>query len=63
MIHQITATYKDIKTGEKNRSQMEETTYQIYFPIRKKSREKILKVIDNYQNQTLKSERENDRNH
>lgn len=63
MIHQIIATYKDIRTGEKNRSQIEETTYQIYFPIRKKSREKIFKVIDSYQNKTLKRELENDRNH
>ena len=63
MIHQIISTYKDLKTGEENKSVMEETTYQIYFPIRSKNREKILKAIDNYQLQTLKKELENDINH
>ncbi len=63
MIHQIISTYKDLKTGEENKSVMEETTSQFYFPIRSKNREKIFKTIDDYQNQTLKIDLENDRNH
>src|SRR5690606_16964502 len=63
MIHQIISIYKDLKTGQEDRSVMEETTYKIYFPIRNKNRKKILKAIDEYQLQTLKKELESDRNH
>jgi|SRR5690554_2766001 len=63
MIHQIISIYKDLKTGQEDRSVMEETTYQIYFPIRNKNRKKILKAIDEYQMETLKEELENDRTH
>lgn len=63
MIHQIISAYKNLKTGEENKSVMEETTYKIYFPIRKKSREKIFKMIDYYQNKTLKIDLENDKKH
>lgn len=63
MIHQIISTYKDLKTEEENNSVMEETTHQIYFPIRSKNREKIFKAIENYQLQTIKKELENDRKH
>lgn len=63
MIHQIISTYKNLKNSEENKSVMEETTYQIFFPIRSKNREKILKAIDDYQNQTLKIDLQNDRNH
>ncbi|SFW52571.1 hypothetical protein SAMN02927921_02139 [Sinomicrobium oceani] len=63
MIHQIINTFKDVKTKEEDRSQMEETTYQVYFPIRSKNREKIFKAIENYQLQTIKKELENDQNH
>lgn len=63
MIHQIISTYKNLKTGEENRSVMEETTYQTYFPIRSKNREKILRAIENHQLQTIKQKLENDQNH
>lgn len=63
MVHQIINTFKNLKTHEENRSQIEESTYQIYFPIRKKSREKIFKAIDDYQNQTHKKELDKDINH
>ena|SRR5690554_4735648 len=63
MIQKISSNYKDLKTGQEDRSVIEETTYQIYFPIRNKNRKKILKAMDKYQLQTLKKELDNDRNH
>src|SRR5690554_1723214 len=63
MIQKISSTYKDLKTGQEDRSVIEETTYQIYFPIRNRNRKKIFKAIDKYQLQTLKKELESDRTH
>lgn len=63
MIHKINSVYTDIKTEQTDSYVIEETTYQIYFPIRTQSRKKIFAAINQYQTQTLKNDLKNDRYH
>lgn len=63
MIHKINSVYTDIKTEQTDSYVIEETTYQIYFPIRAQSRKEIFAAINQYQTQTLKNDLMNDRYH
>lgn len=63
MIQKTVSVYKDLKTGQTDRSEMEQTTDQIIFPIRRKNRAAIFKAIDQYQLKSLKSRLDDDRTH
>jgi|SRR5690554_4185957 len=63
LTHQTISVYKNVKTGEENKTTMEDTVHQIVVPIRRKNRSKILKVIDQYQKKTLKKQLIDDRRH
>ncbi len=63
MIQKTVSVYKDLKTGQTDRSEMEQTTDQIIFPIRRKNRAVIFKAIDQYQLKSLKPRLDDDRNH
>ncbi|HET8809754.1 MAG TPA: hypothetical protein VFM65_05755 [Flavobacteriaceae bacterium] len=58
LIHQIVSIYKDLKSGQEDKTTMEEATNQLLFPIRSKNRRKIFKAIDRYQSKTLKTKLE-----
>ncbi len=63
MIDQVINIYKDPKTDEEDRNQIEDTTNRILLPIRVKSREKILNAVDEYQRGSLKPRLDDDRTH
>ena len=63
MIQKTISVYKDLKTGQTDRSEIEQTTNQIIFPIRRKNRAVIFKAIDQYQLKSLKPRLDDDRTH
>lgn len=54
LINKIENSYKDSKTGEEYRNEMEDKTDRILLPVRAKNRAEILQAIDDYQAETLK---------
>ena len=63
LINQISTIYKDLKSGEETKRELEDKTKKIVLPIRSKNRSKIFKAIDDYQCVTLKEELKLDREH
>lgn len=63
MIQKTISVYKDLKTGQTDRSEIEQTTNQTIFPIRRKNRAVIFKAIDQYQLKSLKPRLDDDRTH
>jgi hypothetical protein len=63
LVYHVVSIYKDLETGQEDKSVLEDTTRQVVIPIRRKSRREIFEAIDRYQRETLRAELYDDVHH